>query len=198
MIRSQPPGSATSSMSGAHRVLEDVGRGPAALAGRQAEVEAVGREVAPAHAPAVEVDERVLVVHPERRRGEAEPLVDEVLAEPVLAREAHRPELAVHPPGEAAVRVDPPAEPVARLEDRDPVPRLLEQQPGREPGDAGAHDDDVAAARRCAPAGRRGGRPGGRSWWPSPHLTGALQAPGPGRGGRVGVPPPRPGSASCL
>ena len=82
-------------------------------------------------AHAVEVDERVLVLHPERRRREAEALVDEVLAEVVLAREAHRAELAVHPPGEPAVRVDPAAEPVARLEDRDPVAGLLEQEARR-------------------------------------------------------------------
>ena len=103
---------------------------------------------------ALEVDEGVLVLHPERRRREPEPLVDEVLAEVVLAREAHRAELAVHPPGEPAVRVDPAAEPVARLEDRDPVAGLLEQQPGGQAGDPGADDDDVAgrALARREPA----------------------------------------------
>ena len=61
--------------------------------------------------------------------GEAEPLVDEVLREVVLAREAHRAELAVHLPGEAAVGVDPATEPVARLEDRDPWPASLSSSP---------------------------------------------------------------------
>ena len=133
----------------AHRVLEDVGGRPAALAGRQAEVEGVGREVAAADALPVQVDEGVLVLHPEWRRLEAEALVDEVLAEPVLLGEAHRPELAVHPPGEPAVGVDASAQPVARLEDRDPMARFLEQQAGRQAGDAGPDDDDVATFARA-------------------------------------------------
>ena len=66
--------------------------------------------------------------------------MDQVLAQVVLAREAHGAELAVHLPGEAAIRVDPAAEPVARLQDRDAVARLLEQQPGGQAGDARADD----------------------------------------------------------
>jgi hypothetical protein len=60
----------------------------------------------------------------------------------VLAREAHRTELAVHRPGEAAVREDAATEAIARLEDRDPMAGLLEKQPGGQPGDPGADDDD--------------------------------------------------------
>ena len=79
-------------------------------------------------------------------RREPEALVDEVLAQPMLAREAHRAELAVHPSGEAAVGVDPAAEPVARLEEGDPMAGLLEQHARGQPGDAGADDDDVRGA----------------------------------------------------
>ncbi len=126
-----------------HRVLEDVARRLAPLAHRQVVVERRGVERAAPDGLAVEVDERVLVVHRERRRPELEPLVDQVLAEPMLGREAHRPELAVHPAGEAAVGVDPAAEPVARLEDGDRVARFLEQQPGGQAGHPGPDDDDV-------------------------------------------------------
>ena len=69
--------------------------------------------------------------------------MDEVLGQPVLAREAHRAELAVHPTGEAAVGVDPAAQPIPRLEDRDLVAGFLEEQPRRQSRDPGADDDDV-------------------------------------------------------
>ena len=112
--------------------------------------------------------------------GKHEPVVDQVLGEVVLLREAHRAELAVHPAGEPAVGVDPPAEPVAGLEDRDPVARLLEQEGRGQAGDPGADDHDVPRLRR--PAGQavaqdpRGSmRP---AWW---HGT---RAAGP-RSGRV-------------
>ena len=61
----------------------------------------------------------------------------------MLRREAHRAELAVHATGEAAIRVDPAAEPVARLEDGDRVAGLLEQHRGGQAGHPGPDDDDV-------------------------------------------------------
>ena len=85
-----------------------------------------------------------------RLRGELEPLVDQVLAEVVLAREAHRADLAVHPGGEAAVGEDPAAQAVPRLEDRDLVPGLLEQHRRRQARDAGPGDDDVPRLARSA------------------------------------------------
>ena len=78
--------------------------------------------------------------------------MDEVLSEEVLPGEAHGAELAVHAPREAAIGVDPSAEPVACLEDGDAVPRLLEQERGREPGDAGADDDHVPGLGRAGQA----------------------------------------------
>ena len=139
---------------GLHRRLQDRG-GLVAL-----ELRAAATRCA---LPAVEVDERVLVLHPERGVCKAEALVDEVLSELVLAREAHRPELAVHLPGEAAVRVDAATEPVARLEERDLVARLLEEHPGRSGRQSRRPRSRRAAAAHPSPEGRRGARRGGRS-----------------------------------
>ncbi len=88
--------------------------------------------------------------HREGLRGEVEPLVDQVLAEVMLAREAHRADLAVHAGREAAVGEDPAAEAVARLEDGDLVPGLFQQHPGGQARDAGAGDDHVARLARPA------------------------------------------------
>ena len=114
---------------------------------REPEIEAGGAEVAAPHAHAVEVDERVLVVHREGRGLELEALVDEPLAQPMAGREAHGAELAVHASGEATVRVDPPAETVARLEQGDPMARFLQQQARDQSSHARADDGDVAARR---------------------------------------------------
>ena len=110
------------------------------------EVEALWRELAAPHRVPVQVDERVLVVHAERRGGQGEALVDEVLGQVVLPREAHRAQLPVHASREAAIRVDAPTEAVARFEDRDAVARLLEQERGGQPGDARTDDHDVTGS----------------------------------------------------
>jgi hypothetical protein len=85
--------------------------------------------------------------------------VDEVLAEMVLSREAHRTDLAVHPGREPAVREDPATQPVASLEDGDPVPGFQQQHPGGQARHPGADDDHVAglawAPRQARAEGRQ-------------------------------------------
>jgi len=139
----------------------------AALRRREREVVGVRRERAASDAPAVEVDEGVLVGHREGCGRQPEPLVDELLAEVVLTREAHRAELPVHATREATVGVDPTAETITRLEDGHSVTGLLEQHRGRQARDAGPHDDHVSGLVRGSgqPGSKRCQQVDGRAHW---------------------------------
>ena len=136
---------------GLQRLHPELRRGLAAFVGGDLEPQRVGIRVglADPNALAVQIVEGVGVPHGERGDLDVE-LVDVRHRQVMRPGNAHRARLGIQPVAERfAQRADPAPDALLGLEDNRFVPGALQFVGGRQPGHAGADDDDLFPGRRA-------------------------------------------------
>src|SRR5205823_3242706 len=127
-----------------HGVLQELVRRFPGLVGEQIEIEQVSAEFAPANSLALQIDQRVLVVHGEWPGLQLELLLNQVLDQGVLERKAHRTKLSIHVAGKTAICENTAPKPILTLENGDLVACILQLQTSSQASHACPDDHNMS------------------------------------------------------